>query len=87
MGAQIGGAETGDRPLATRKGEEELVIGVEKQVEAAEGTSLAVGRCRHLGDGLPSGIGIVQTSHEGEITVVGGVHDLTQVLEAVNAFA
>ena len=39
-----------DRPLAAAKGQEEAVVGVEEQIEAAEGVSLSLGRCGHLGD-------------------------------------
>ena len=59
LGAQIGGAEPGDRPLTAPEGEEKLVVRVEKQVEAAEGVPLGFGRRCHLGDGFLSGIGIV----------------------------
>lgn len=70
--AQIVGAKTGDRPLAAGEGEEQAVIGTEEQVEAAEGAALDLGRCGHLGQRLLSGIGVVETGHEGEVTGLGG---------------
>ena len=78
------GAEAGDGPLAAREGEEQPGVGVEKEVEAAVGAVLDLGRCRHLGQRLLRGVGVVETGHEGEIAVVGGVHEFAQVGEAVD---
>ena len=85
--AQIAGAEAGDGPLAAGEGEEQPVVGIEEQVEAAQRAAVDLGRCRHLGQRLLRGVGIVETGHEGEVAVVGGVHELAQVAEAVDRFA
>ncbi len=48
---------------------------------------LGLGRCCQLGDGLLSGIGVVETGHEGEIAVDGRWHDLTQIAQRVDIVA
>ena len=40
MSTQIAGAKPGDGPFAAREGEEEPVVGIEEEVEAAEGAAL-----------------------------------------------
>ena len=40
-----------------------------------------------MASALLRGVGVVETGHEGEVAVVGGVHELAQVVEAVDRFA
>jgi len=40
VSTQIAGAKPGDGPFAAREGEEEPVVGIEEEVEAAEGAAL-----------------------------------------------
>ena len=87
MGAQIGGAKPGDRPLAAPEGEEEAVVGFQEQIEATEGVTLDLGWCGDLGDGLLPGIGVIEAGHEGEVAVVGGVQELAQVAQAIDVLA
>lgn len=87
VGAQVRGAKSGDGPLAACKGEEQAEVRVEEQIEAAEGVALNLGAASHLGDGFLAGIGVVDASHEGEVAVVGGVHERSQVAQTVDILA
>lgn len=56
--------------LCASEAKEGLVVGVERQVEAAERVSLGFGLCVHLGDSYLSGVGIVETGHETPPTIL-----------------
>lgn len=87
MSTQIAGAKPGDGPRAAREGEEEPLVGIEEEVEAAEGAALGLGRAGHLGDRLLRSIGVIEAGHEGQVTGVGGLHEGAQILETVDALA
>lgn len=59
MGAQVGGTEAGDVPVAARVGEEETVVGVEEEVEAPQGAVFGLRRCRQVGQRPLVSIGVV----------------------------
>jgi hypothetical protein len=46
VGAQVGGAKAGDLPLTAGEGEEQVIVGVEEEVKAAQGAAFGLGRRR-----------------------------------------
>lgn len=78
MRTQVGGAKAADGPFAAGDGEEQPVVVIELEVEAAVGAVMVGGRFGDLIDGLERGIGIVDGGEEGEVALVGRVHELSQ---------
>ena len=60
---------------------------MEEQVEAPEGAALLFGGAGHFVDILEAGVGVIDGGHKGEVALVGGLHQLVQVTQAVDVFA
>ena len=87
VGSEIHGSKAADTPLPPCKGEEEMMVVTEEQIEPPIRASIGLDRLSYLVDGLAPGIRIVNRRDKGQIPVVGGLHHLAQVTQAVDALA
>ena len=69
-------AQSLDGPLPTDKGKEQLIVIIEEQVEATEGTPVFLCRSRYFMNSFLFGIGIVDTGHESKVAHVRFLHEL-----------
>ena len=86
-GSEIQCSKTADTPLPPCKRKEEMMVVPEEQIEPPIRAAIGLDRLSYLVDGLPPGIRVVNRRDEGQIPVVGGLHQLTQIMQAVDALA
>jgi len=87
MGSEIGSAKATDVPLPAGEGDKKAMIFTEEEIEAPIGAVVLSYGFGHFVDGMQSCIGVIDAGHEAEIAFIGGMHQLSQIGEAIDVFS
>ena len=87
MLSQVPCPETADGPLAPKEGENDMQVLLQEKVEAAIGAVFIFGGAGDFIAVFESGCGVVDIGDKGQITLIGGTHQLSQSLQTMDCFS
>ena len=87
MCSQVPCTKTADGPFASKESEYDLQVLLQEKVEAAIGAVILFGGAGYFIAVFEARCGVIDIGDKGQITLIGGTHQLSQSLQAMDCFS